>query len=189
MWVSAFFGMMTAFAENVLGRIYRQRVAGRLTGGPMYYIERGLGLKWLARLYCVFCIFTCLGMGGMVQSNAISESLRESAGLHPAVTGILLSGTVAAVASGGAVQTMRFAARVTPLMCGLYISGCAALIAINADKIIPSLKLVINGAFSLEAAGPGLMGYSIARAIRYGVSEVFFQMRRAWERRYGKLRG
>ncbi len=175
MWVSAFFGMMTAYAENVLGILYRHRDAnGFFTGGAMLYMEKGLRCKLFAVLFSVFCILASFGMGNMAQMHSVSAALSDCFGIPPFWTGLFGALLVACIISGGLGRVARVTERLVPLMVVLFFGGCAVCLAVGADKILPALRLILASAFEMRAAAGGVLGYGILRAMRTGVSRGVF---------------
>ncbi len=170
MCVSAILGMMTCCCENILGIKYRTKDSlGKLVGGPMYYIEKGLGMKNLARVYAVFLIGASLGMGNMTQSNSVSQGL-SSFGIPPFVTGIFLSVALILTVSGGLKRITAVSQILIPILSGAFILACFIIIIVNRENLIPSLKTVLSEAFSVKAAS----GFGLAKAARYGISRGVF---------------
>lgn len=175
MWISAFFGMMTAYAENVLGILYRYRDKnGNYVGGAMVYMEKGLGAKLFAVLFSVFCILASFGMGNMAQMHSVADALRGSFGIPPFWTGLFGAALVAVIISGGLSRIAQVTERLVPLMVVLFFAGSALCLFRCADKILPALRLIFESAFSLRSAAGGAFGYGIARAMRTGVSRGVF---------------
>ncbi len=175
MWVSAFFGMMTHFAENVLGIFYRHKnQKGEWCGGAMIYIEKGLHCKWLAVLFSVFCLFASFGIGNIAQINSISTSLETSLSIPPIVTGIVLAAVMAIILIGGLKRIAAVAEKLVPFMALVYILGALIIIGMNAPQIPAAFASIFKSAFSFESIGGGIMGYGISLAIRYGVARGVF---------------
>lgn len=175
MWVGAFFGMMTIFAENILGALYKQRNAnGELVGGPMYYIEKGMGKKWLAVIFAIACIFSTLCMGNMTQANSIAGSLNESFNLDPRFTAIILSVTVSLIIFGGLNRIVNVSEKIVPLMAGFYITGGIIVILVNFDCLGKMISEIFQGAFSFNSVGAGTLGFITSNAIKYGISRGTF---------------
>ncbi len=169
MWVSALFGMMTAYAENVLGIYYRHKNSdGEWCGGPMYYISHGMSSKphldrlapVLAFLFCMFCIFASFGMGNMAQVNSISTALDANFGISPLICGIALAVIVAFIIIGGVGRVGRTAEKLVPLMALFYIVGALAIFIMNYKQIPYVFSSIFRGAFSMRAvagAGAGVL--------------------------------
>ena len=157
MWVSAFFGMMTHFAENVLGIFYRHITKkGDWCGGAMIYIEKGLHCKWLAVLFSVFCLFASFGIGNIAQINSIATSLEESLTIPPIVTGIVLAAILAFVLIGGLKRIAAVAEKLVPFMAFIYIIGALVIIVMNIKQIPTAFVSIFKSAFSLQSFGGGI---------------------------------
>lgn len=175
MWLSAFFGMMTNYSENVLGIHYRYKnEKGAWMGGPMVYLERGLHQKWLAVLFSCFCILASFGIGNMTQANSIAEALNGSFGIPKLTTGIVLAILVGLVILGGIKRIGKVTERIVPFMALFYIIGGIVLICANFDFVPAALKLIFTHAFNFKSVGGGILGYGIARALRFGVARGVF---------------
>lgn len=175
MWLAAFFGMATIFAEAVLAQLYRTRDnQGNITGGPSYYIAKGLGLKPLATLFA-FLIIIALGfIGNMVQANSITTAFQSAFSIPNWVTGIFIILLAGFIFIGGIKRIASFAEKMVPFMAGVYVLGALFIVIVNFDMILPSLKAIIVGAFNPDAATGGVIGTSIKEAIRYGVARGLF---------------
>lgn len=175
MWVSAFFGMMTAYAENVLGCLYRKRDKdGTPAGGAMYYMRDGLGSKIFAALFSVFCILASFGMGNMAQMHSVSSALADSFGIPAFWTGLCGAVLVAIIITGGLKRIARITERLVPLMVLLFFAGSFICLYKKADEILPALRLIIHSAFHFEAAAGGVFGYGFLRAMKTGVARGVF---------------
>ena len=175
MWVSAIFGMMTNFAENVLGIFYRYKnEKGDWVGGPMVYIEKGLGLKWLAILFSIFCIGASFGIGNMTQINSISESLESSFDIPTYVTGIVAIVLVALVILGGIKRIGKVAERIVPFMALLYVIAAIIIVCINIQTIPSVFATIFKEAFNFRAVGGGVAGTVFAQAIKMGFKRGVF---------------
>ncbi|MBR3818848.1 MAG: sodium:alanine symporter family protein [Clostridia bacterium] len=170
MCVSAILGMMTCCCENILGIKYRIRnSSGKPLGGPMYYIEKGLGMNNLARVYAVFLIGASLGMGNMTQSNSVAQGL-SAFGIKPAVTGFILCTALLLAVSGGLKRITAVSEKLIPVLSGAFVLACFAVIFLNRENIIPCIKNIISEAFTVKAVS----GFGIAKAMRYGISRGVF---------------
>ncbi len=175
MWVSAFFGMMTKFAEIVLALKYRETNAqGQYAGGPMYYIKNGLRQPWLAAVFAVFATLATFGIGNMTQANSVATAFESSFGISPAVMGLVLVVLTAVVILGGIKSIARVTERLVPFMAVFYVLLSLVLLAINIGELLPSLSLIVHAAFNPEAAFGGAAGYTIVSAIRMGVARGVF---------------
>lgn len=175
MWMAAFFGMATIFAEAVLAQIYRTRDnQGNITGGPSYYIAKGLGLKPLATLFS-FLIIIALGfIGNMVQANSITTAFQSAFNIPNWISGIFIILLAGFIFIGGIKRIASFAEKMVPFMAGVYVLGALFIVISYYDMILPSLEAIIIGAFNPEAATGGVIGASIKEAIRYGVARGLF---------------
>ncbi len=161
MWISAFLGMMTAFGENVLGGLYRQKSKNGEYGGAMYYMEKGLGSRKLGCFFALCCVLASFGMGNMSQSNAISHALSQY-DINPVLVGIILSLTVGAWVLGKLGKINRLCEKFVPFMAGFYILGCLVVIICNSDSILSVFSLIFKEAFNFRSAvGGGLGGVII----------------------------
>ncbi|MGN0572143.1 MAG: alanine/glycine:cation symporter family protein [Candidatus Fimenecus sp.] len=175
MWVSAFFGMMTKYAEIVLGIYFRHKNdKGEWVGGPMYYIEKGLHQKWLAVLFAVFCLLASFGIGSVAQVNGISTAMQSSFHIPNYVTGIIVCLLAGFIVFGGMKRIVTVTEKFVPFMALLYIVGALAVILANFRNILPALGEIFASAFQMKSVGGGLMGYGIARAMRYGFARGIF---------------
>lgn len=175
MWMSAFLGMMTNFAEKTLGIKYRYKnEKGFWVGGAMIYIERGLGIKWLAALFSIFCALASFGIGNMAQVNSISTSLLNSFQIPPIVTGVVMASTVALVIMGGIKRIASVTEKLIPVISVLYIIGGLIVIFVNASALPHALSQIFYEAFNFKAFGSGVTGYGFAVALRMGVSRGVF---------------
>ena len=175
MWLAAIFGMATKYAEIVLTIEYRDRTKDfRFVGGPMYYIERGTGQKWLAIIFAFLGGVATLGIGNMVQSNSVADVLESSIGIDPLMTGIVLAVLSALVIFGGLNAISKVTAKVVPLMAGLYIFGGVLVILLNYDQIIPAFQMIFVDGFTGTAAFGGFAGAGLSMVIRYGVARGVF---------------
>lgn len=176
MWVSGLLGMGTKFAEVVLGLHYRRREpGGPMVGGPMMYIRRGLGgaWGWLAGAFALFGAVAAFGIGNMVQANSVADGM-ASFGVAPWLTGVLLVGAVGLVTVGGIKRIAHVATVCVPFMCILYMLAALVVIVLHAGKLPGVLGLIVEEAFSLRAAGGGLLGAGMLRAMRYGLARGVF---------------
>lgn len=175
MWVSAAIGMMTAYAETSLGIKYRYRdEGGRWICGPMVYLERGLGMPRLGLLYSIFCILSSLGMGSMVQSNAIAGTIGYTLGLKPQVAGIVLALIVLVVIWGGISRIAYVSERLVPISAGIYMMFSLIVIISCYDRLWQVAGSIITSALAPEALLGGVGGYGISRSLRYGIARGVF---------------
>lgn len=175
MWVAAIFGMTTKFAEVVLSVQFREKTSdGRFVGGPMYYITNGLNMKWLANIFAFFGALAAFGIGNMVQSNSISQSLEVTFGINKLAIGIVLAIFAAMVIVGGIKRIGSVTEKLVPLMAAFYILGGLLIIIINAKHIPEAFGLIFSNAFTGTAALGGFVGSTIKQAMRYGVARGVF---------------
>ncbi len=178
MWIAAFFGMATKYAEGVLAIKYRTKDEnGQVSGGPMYYILNGLGKKYkpLAIFFAVSGILVALlGIGTFTQVNSITDSINGSFGIDPRLTGIALTLLVALVIFGGIKNISKVATTIVPFMSFTYILICLLILVSFADKIPATFALIFNSAFNPTSAVGGFLGASVSMAIRNGISRGVF---------------
>ncbi|HEU0265479.1 MAG TPA: sodium:alanine symporter family protein, partial [Geobacterales bacterium] len=176
MWITALFGMATKYAEGVLAVKYRIVDAnGEMAGGPMFYLERGLGVKWLGILFAIFGAIAAFGIGNVVQANAVATNLAESSfRISPWHTGIVLALLTGLVIIGGVKKIGAVSAIMVPVMALVYVGGCLAILVRFADQIPTALALVFRDAFSGSAAIGGFAGATLMLAIQKGVSRGVF---------------
>ena len=175
MWMSGFFGMMTKYAEIVLAVKYRETDEnGVHHGGPMYYIEKGLKIKWLAVIFAIFGTLATFGIGNMTQANAIAGSIETTFGIPKLATGIVLAVILALVIIGGIKRIASVTVRLVPFMAVFYIIGGVIVLAINIAELPGAFGAIFANAFSMRSVGGGIMGYTIMRAMRYGFARGVF---------------
>ena len=183
MWMSAFFGMVTNYSENVLGLYYRKRdKEGNLSGGAFYYIAYGLKWKWLGYLAAVFCTLAAVGMSG-VQTNKISGTLAEALSranisqntdMVKLIVGIIIAIITAVVIIGGIKRIGKVASMLVPFMSLLFIILAIIAICMNIKHIPSAFSLIFSKAFNFKAAGGGILGYSFAQVIKKGMARGVF---------------
>jgi AGCS family alanine or glycine:cation symporter len=175
MWVTAFLGMTTKFVEVTLSHKYRVKTEdGTMAGGPMYYMDRRLNMKWLAVAFAVATVVSSFGTGNLPQSNGIAQSIEATFGFEPWIVGSVLGILLALVILGGIQRIAAFTARVVPVMAVIYLIGALAVIFANLDNIGPSFSAVIGDAFTGSAAAGGFLGASLAYAFNRGVNRGLF---------------
>ncbi|MBO7592836.1 MAG: sodium:alanine symporter family protein [Bacteroidaceae bacterium] len=180
-WLTGVFGIATKYSEGLLAIKYRVKTKnGRMLGGPMYALENGLGMKWLAVLFCVFAAVASFGIGNTVQANAISENLSllmqdwTDKGTTKVMTGFVLAAVVGFVIIGGVKSIARWCATLVPMMALLYVLGCFYILCVNHAYLIDALVLIFNEAFSMKAVGGGTAGTVLMMAARYGIARGLF---------------
>lgn len=174
-WLTGVFGIATKYAEGLVAVKYRIKTSnGKMLGGPMYALERGLGMKWLAVLFCVFTVLASFGIGNLVQSNAISLLCYETYRMPVEVSGLCIAVAVALVVIFGVKGIAKVCSMFVPLMALLYVLGCVFILFVNGVYVGEALKLIIVSAFNPEAAGGGFIGGSIIMTARYGIARGLF---------------
>ncbi len=175
MWIAAFFGMATIFAEAVLAQVYRTRDSkGHITGGPAYYISQGLGSKSLAAFFAIAIIIALGFVGNMVQANSIADAFKTAFDIPVWFTGIVVFMLAGFIFIGGMKRIASFAEKVVPFMALVYIIGSITIIVGNAEAIGHVFEMIFVGAFNPQAATGGAIGVGIKEAIRYGVARGLF---------------
>ncbi len=182
MWVSAMFGMMTGYAENVLGIFYRRRVNGVWRGGAMCYIKNGLSenrrtkplAKPLSVMFAALCVLAGFGMGNMAQMNAAAEALEVNFGVAPIITGIIAAVVAAPVMLGGVRRTAGFTGKIVPFMSGFYIIGAVYILISNAARLPGMFAAIFEGAFGIRQIGGGILGYTVKKAVSMGFRRGVF---------------
>ena len=174
MWVAAIFGMATKFAEVTLALAYREKRGGSFVGGPMYYIEKGLKNKNLAKLFALFASVAVFGIGNSTQSNAIAGVLRDNFGINTVVTGLILSGLAAIVVVGGLATISKVTEKLVPFMSFFYILGSVWIIFLNRANLIPAIESIFVGAFAPMSVAGGVAGISIKQVMSAGVARGVF---------------
>ena len=175
MWLMGAIGMATKFSEIFLSLKFREvGPDGKMCGGPMYYIEKGLGVKWLATIFAVCGIAASLGPGNMVQSHSIAVASKNLFGLSPYVTGAIAAILVGVVILGGIVRIGKVTEKLVPVMALIYLAGGVAIIILNIDKLPDAVYLIVHSAFNPVAASGGFAGAMVSEAMRYGVARGTF---------------
>lgn len=178
MWMAAFFGMATKYAEGVLAIKYRTRDAnGDIAGGPMHYIVNGMGKHWkpLAIAFSIFGVMVALfGSGTFTQVNSITDSLNNTVGWSPKVISLVLAVLVSIIIFGGIQSISKVAEKIVPFMAIIYILATLTILAFHFDYIIPGLGLVLHSAFTGKAATGGFAGATVVTAIQAGIARGIF---------------
>ena len=175
MWITAFFGMTTKFVEVTLAHKYRETLPdGSISGGPMYYIENGLNMKWLAILFSVCLLLMCLGTGNMPQISSIAVVMNDTFHIPKIVTGGVLAVLLWMVIIGGIKRIAQIASKLVPFMAFWYLIGSFAVIISNYENIIPSLQSIFLHVFTPAAAVGGFLGASVAAALTRGVNRGLY---------------
>ena len=175
MWITAFFGMTTKFVEVTLAHKYREILPdGSISGGPMYYIENGLNMKWLAILFSICLLLMCLGTGNMPQISSIAVIMNDTFNIPKFVTGAVLAVLLWMVIIGGIKRIAQIASKLVPFMAFWYLVGSFAVIISNYENIIPSLQSIFVHVFTPAAAVGGFLGASVAAALTRGVNRGLY---------------
>lgn len=178
MWMAAFFGMATKYAEGVLAIKYRTRGAnGDIAGGPMHYIVNGMGKHWkpLAIAFSIFGVMVALfGSGTFTQVNSITDALNNTVGWSPKVISLVLAVLVSIIIFGGIQSISKVAEKIVPFMAIIYILATLTILAFHFDYIIPGLGLVLHSAFTGKAATGGFAGATVVTAIQAGIARGIF---------------
>ena len=183
MWLSALFGMMTSFSENVLGIFFRKKNEhGEWSGGAMYYLEEGLkdkkGLRHIAKplsvMFAIFCVLASFGIGNMAQSNSISSAMQSNFNIPTVITGVVLAVIAALVVLGGIKRIAKVTEKLVPFMAIFYIAGCLIIFVMNFRHIPYVFSSIFKSAFSFSAVAGGVGGYIIKRAVTMGFKRGVF---------------
>jgi len=175
LWVSGALGMTTKFAEVVLSINYREKTPdGRFVGGPMYYIEKGLKLKWLAYIFAAFGALAAFGIGNMVQANSVAASLEVTFGINKMVAGVVMAVLAAVVIIGGIKRIGQVTELLVPFMAAFYIIGGVIILIINAGQLPGALALIFGSAFTGHAAVGGFAGAVMLETMKRGIARGVF---------------
>lgn len=174
-WLTGVFGIATKYSESLIAVKYRVKTEdGRMQGGAMYALERGLHMRWLGLIFAVFAGFASFGIGCATQVNAIATVCNENLHINKAVVGIIIGVLTAVVIFGGIKSIARVCERLVPFMALFYVLGCIVILGINYGYIIPAITTICRLAFQPGAAAGGLVGSGIMLAMRYGVARGLF---------------
>jgi len=175
MWLTGVFGIATKYSEALLAVKYRVvNEKGEYSGGPMYALERGLNMKWLAVLFAAFTAITAFGIGSMVQANSISTLVESSFHIPQWLTGVVLMVLTAFVIIGGIKSIAKVCERLVPFMAIFYVIGCVTILIINYASVPHTISVIFTSAFSGHAVIGGFAGATIKEAIRFGIARGLF---------------
>jgi AGCS family alanine or glycine:cation symporter len=175
MWATAFFGMTTKFVEVTLSHKYRDKTPdGTMAGGPMYYMDKRLNMKWLAVAFAIATVISSFGTGNLPQSNSIATSMEATFGFDPLIIGSVLGVFLALVILGGITRIAAVTSKIVPIMALIYIVGAFAVIFANIENVGPSIVSVFSDVFTGSAATGGFLGATIAYAFNRGVNRGLF---------------
>lgn len=174
-WLTGVLGIATKYSEGLLAVKYREKTEnGKMLGGPMYAIEKGLRMKWLAVLFCVFTIFASFGIGNGVQSKAIADCLYTTYNVPHITSGIVLVALVVLVIFFGVKGIAKVCGRLVPFMAAFYIIGCIVILIMNWNFLDETILLIAKSAFTPQAAGGGFVGGTVMMAARFGIARGLF---------------
>ena len=174
-WLTGVFGIATKYSESLIAVKYRVKTKdGRMQGGAMYALERGLNMRWLGLIFAFFGGFASFGIGCATQVNAIATVCNENLHISPAAIGIAVAVLTALVIFGGIKSIANVCERLVPFMAFFYVIGCIIILGINFDFIIPAVKTICKFAFTPGAAAGGLVGRGIMMAMQYGIARGLF---------------
>ncbi|UYP30129.1 alanine:cation symporter family protein [Pseudomonas sp. Z8(2022)] len=169
MWMVAFLGASSAFVESTLGQVYKEKLNGEYRGGPAFYIERGLGMKWYAILFAIVTVFACGLLLPGVQANSIASSVQTAMGIDPNTTAAVLAIMLGLIIFGGVKRIARFAEFVVPFMALGYIMVACVIVLLNIDKLPEVISLIVRSAFGLDAGFGAILGWAIMWGVKRGV--------------------
>ena len=174
-WLTGIFGMSTKYAEGLLAVKYRIKAEdGRMYGGPMYALERGLNMRWLAIAFAIFTALASFGIGCTVQANSIALLANETFNIPTWAVGLIVCGLTASVILGGVKAIARVCTILVPFMAVFYVIGCIIILVLNSQYVWPAIQLIGYAAFNPEAAGGGFVGATVMMAARYGIARGLF---------------
>lgn len=174
MWFSAIFGMATNFGEAVLAQKYATKVDGEVTGGPAYYLAKGVKSKFLAGFFAVTIIFALGFVGNMVQSNSIAAAVNSAFGINKVIAGVAVAIFVGVILIGGMKRIASFVELVVPFMAALYIVGSIVILVKFRGQVGPAFRSIFVGAFTTQAAIGGAIGVTVKQSVRFGVARGLF---------------
>ncbi|MCH3965945.1 MAG: alanine:cation symporter family protein [Clostridium sp.] len=175
MWLTGVLGIATKYAESLISVKYRVKTEnGSMLGGAMYALERGLNMKWLGIIFCIFTTVAAFGIGCSTQTNAISSTLKDSFGIPMWASGIIITVFIGVVIIGGVQSITKVCERLVPFMAIFYLMGCLIILIMNVDVLGQAITTIVAAAFSPSAAGGGFIGSTVAVACRYGAARGLF---------------
>ena len=174
-WITGVLGIATKYSESLLAVKYRVKTSnGEMLGGPMYALERGLGMKWLGVLFAIFTAIAAFGIGNTVQANSISMLLKETWNISPHISGAVMCALAFLVVFFGIKGIAKVCVVLVPFMAVFYIMGCLYMLAVNWSFLGQTASVIMDGAFNARAAGGGFIGTTIMMAARYGIARGLF---------------
>ena len=175
MWLTGVFGMASKYGESYMSIKYRvQSKDGRMLGGAMYALERGLNMKWLAIIFALFAALAAFGIGCMTQANSISTAFSQNFGIPSWIVGIIVAVCLGIVIIGGVQSITRVTSMLVPFMAIFYVVGCIIVLIINRAYVGEAIVWIVTAAFSPKAGFGGLAGFAVGQAIRYGCARGLF---------------
>ena len=175
MWITGLFGMATKYSEAVLAVKYRESDKfGTMSGGPMYYISKGLGIKWLGALFAVFASIAAFGIGNMVQSNSVADALNSAFAVPAWLSGVVMCVATGLVVLGGIKSIAKATSVLVPFMIVFYMIGALISIFVHLDNVPEAFRLIFYHAFAPTAAAGGFMGAAVQQTLRMGVARGIF---------------
>lgn len=175
LWVTGIFGIATKYAETLLAVKYRTKnELGQMAGGPMYVLERGMGMRWLGIIFAFFTAIAGFGIGVTVQSNSISDLMKSTFNIPTWVTGLIVSLLVGGVIIGGIKSIAKVCEKLVPFMAIVYVLGCLIILGMNLSALPGAIALIVSSAFNGQAMVGGFAGATVMHAIRYGVARGLF---------------
>ncbi|WP_314117411.1 sodium:alanine symporter family protein [Peptostreptococcus stomatis] len=174
MWISAFFGMATIFAEAVLAQLFKKEVNGQVTGGPAYYLRYGLNSKFLSSFFAITIVLALGFIGNMVQANSIGTAFESAFHVNPLIVGIVLAIISGFIFVGGVARIASFTEKIVPIMAFFYIIGGLIILVIMGSDTLDAIRQIFVGAFNPSAVLGGAAGVAVKDAVRYGVARGLF---------------
>ena len=169
MWMVAFLGASSAFVESTLGQVYKEKLDGQYRGGPAFYIERGLGMKWYALIFAVVTIFACGVLLPGVQANSIAIGVQNALGIHPNTPAGVLAVMLGLIIFGGVKRIARFAEFVVPFMALAYMLVAFVIMVLNAEQVPEMVSLIFSSAFGMEAGFGAMLGLAVEWGVKRGI--------------------
>ncbi|MFI3305012.1 MAG: sodium:alanine symporter family protein [Rikenellaceae bacterium] len=174
-WLTGVLGIATKYGEGLLAIKYRvQTPQGDMLGGPMYALERGLGMKWLGVIFAALTALAAFGIGNTVQVNSISLLMQENYNVNPHITAVVVASLIGLVIIFGLKGISKVCSALVPIMAIFYVLGCLYILALNWEYLGATLDLIFTSAFTPRAAGGGLLGSTVLMAARYGIARGLF---------------
>ncbi len=175
MWITGLFGMATKYSEAVLAVKYRESDKfGTMSGGPMYYISKGLGIKWLGALFAVFAAIAAFGIGNMVQSNSVADAINSAFGVPAWLSGVVMCVATGLVVLGGIKSIAKATSVIVPVMIVFYMIGSFISIIVHINNVPEAFRMIFYHAFAPTAAAGGFMGAAVQQTLRMGVARGIF---------------